>query len=117
MSHQSLHIHAYTGRESGIMIIGTKDELGQFAVDLQQSLEIEPKSTTPGWPYEVLVVSGESPFSERDYPISFHVRTEPLTAELKKRPRYGPSAPVFIGIAFLALVGLVSLPMWAAKLF
>ena len=117
MSHQSLHIHAYTGRENGIMIIGTKDELGQFAVDLQRSLEIEPKSTTPGFPHHVLAVSGESPFSDRDYPITFHVRTEPLLAELKKRPRYEPSAPVFLGIAFLALVGLVSLPMWAAKLF
>ena len=117
MSHQRLHIHAYTGRENGIMIIGTKDELRQFAVDLQESLEIEPKSTTPGWPQEVLVVSGESPFSDRDYPITFHVRTEPLAAILKKRPRYEPSAPVFLGISFLALAGLVSLLRWAARFF
>ena len=117
MSHPSLHIHAYSGRESGIMIIGTKEELEQFAVDLQRSIENTPESTTPGWPNEVLAVAGESPFSDRKYPITFHVRIEPLPPSLKMRPRHAPSAPVFLGIAFFSLVGLVSVAKWLAELF
>jgi hypothetical protein len=61
-------------------------------------------------------VCGESPFSDGDYPITFHVRTEPLPASLTKRPRRGPSALVFLVIALLTLLGLASLASWLAKL-
>jgi hypothetical protein len=115
MSHQPMHIHAYTGREAGIMIIGTREELTEFASDLQRSLALEPKPPAPGWPSRLLSVNGVSPFVDKDYPISFHIRTEPIPETLQRRIRHAPSTPVFLGIAALAFVGLVSLPVWLAK--
>ena len=117
MPHPNLHIHTYTGRENGIMIIGTKDELAQLAVDLQQSLEGALEFKSPGWPARVLTINGESPFVDQEYPISFHVRTDLVPGNLQERPRHARSTLVFLGIAFFASVGLVSFPIWLAKLF
>ena len=115
MTHPRLHIHAYTGRENGIMIVGTKEELAEFASELTAAIGSELRSTTPEWPRRVLTVNGESPFSDRDFPISFHEQTEPLPAQLQKRPRHAPPGWLFLGIAFFTLVGMLSLPIWLIK--
>ena len=56
----------------------------------------------------------ESPYLDRpDYRVSFHVQHEPLPATLQRKSRQGSSTVIFLAVALLALVGVVSLVQWA----
>jgi hypothetical protein len=113
MNPTKIHLHAYAGRENGLMIIGSAAALSELGQQLQFAANVDPVAPAD-WPHEVAVLNSESPYLDHpEYRVSFHVQDGPLPATLQRKPRQGPSTPVFLALAFLALVGSVSLVRWA----
>jgi hypothetical protein len=113
MNSTSIHLHAYAGRENGLMIIGSATALGELGQQLQAVASFEPLTAPTNWPHEVAVLNCDSPYQDRpDYRVSFHVQHEPLPASLLRKSRQAPSAVAFLIVLPLALVGIVSLVRW-----
>jgi hypothetical protein len=113
MNPTRMHLHAYAGRESGLMVIGSAAALGELGQQLQAVASFEPVASATNWPREVAVLNCESPYQDRpDFRVSFHVQHEPLPATLQCKSRQRPSAVVFLVLLPLALVGIVSLVRW-----
>jgi hypothetical protein len=113
MNPTSIHLHAYAGRENGLMVIGSAAALGELGQQLQAVASFEPVVPATNWPREVAVLNCESPYSDRpDYRVSFHVQYAPIPPTLQRKSRQGPSAVVFLVLLPLALVGIVSLVRW-----
>ena len=113
MSEHSFQLHAYSGRENGLMIIGDAVALETLGQELQRAAAFQPPANPSNWPQQVAVLHALSPYADReDYQVSIHLRTAPLPESLRKRSMSGPSTAVFLAITFLALVGAISLPLW-----
>jgi hypothetical protein len=113
MSKHSFQLHAYSGRENGLMIIGDAEALKTLGQELQKAATYQPPANSENWPQQVAVLSTSSPYADReDYQVSIHLQTAPLPEVLRKRSRSAPSTAVFLAITFLALVGAISLPLW-----
>jgi hypothetical protein len=113
MSPTSIHLHAYAGRENGLMIIGSATALGELGQQLQAVASFEPVASTTNWPREVAVLNCESPYQDRpDYRVSFHVQHEPLPTTLQRQSRQAPSTVALLVVLTLALVGILSLVRW-----
>jgi hypothetical protein len=113
MSQHNLHVHVYSGRENGLMLIGDAEALNALGKELQAAGALESSESTDNWPRQVAVVSRSSPYSDRqDYQVSVHLQTSPLPEALLKKPRSGLSTSAFLAIAVLAVVGAISLPIW-----
>jgi hypothetical protein len=113
MIQSKLRMHAYAGRENGLMIIGTRDELRQFAKDLADSLERDNPPPDPGWPAGLVAIDSPSPYAAHDFEVSFHLQTQPLPAALDKPLNRASSAYFYLVVFLLALLGIASLPLWA----
>jgi hypothetical protein len=114
MNPTTIHLHAYAGRENGLMIIGSTAALRELGQELQGVANFESPASPANWPREVAVLNGESPYLDRpDYRVSFHVQHEPLPAALRRKSRQGLSTVVVVAVVLLALVGVVSLVQWA----
>jgi hypothetical protein len=112
MLQSKLTVHAYTGRENGLMIIGTREQLSQFAQDLLSGLDQPNHSEIPGWPAQILAIDAPSPYTQKDFSVSFHLQTGPLLPSFSSRPAGATSTPVFIAVAVLTLLGIFSIPHW-----
>ncbi len=113
MSPTNIHLHAYAGRENGLMIICSVAALGELGQQLQAVASFEPVASATNWPREVAVLNCESPYQDRpDYRVSFHVQHEPLPATLQRKSRQAPSTVAFLVVLPLALIGIVSLVRW-----
>jgi hypothetical protein len=113
MNPTSIHLHAYAGRENGLMVIGSAAALGELGQKLQAAASFKPVASAANWPSEVAVLDCESPYQDRpDYRVSFHVQHEPLPATLQRKSRQAPSTVALLVVLFLALVGILSLVRW-----
>ena len=117
MPEYELHPHIYSGRENGLMLIGSVESLRKLAKELENAAsQHEPSSDQ--WPLEVAVLNAESPYIDRaDFRVSIHLATRPLPQELLKKVRSGgPSLSVVLPIGLLATFGAVSLlsALWNA---
>ena len=110
METNPFHLHVHSGRESGLMIIGTPEALANLGQQLQAARDFTSTPETSGWPSQIAVLAAESPYRDRpDSQVSFHVQRQPLTAALQKRPRHGPSTTFLLVVAALTLFGALSL--------
>jgi hypothetical protein len=118
MSEHNFHIHAYAGRENGLMIIGEREALRKLGKELLEPAVEEESTAEDEWPKQVAILNSASPYADRpDYQVSIHLQTAALPASLLKKARSGTSTAIFLGICFLSLVGAVSLPVWLWKAF
>ena len=114
MSQAKVHLHAYAGRENGLMIIGTAEALSELGRELQAVASHAPENHPANWPAQIAVLNSASPYLDRpDYRVSFHVQTVPLPEVLQRRSRQAPRTATFLAIAALVAVGAVSLLTWA----
>jgi hypothetical protein len=109
-----LLLRAYSGREDGLMIIGTPDELRRLG---QQLIAVDQFSVKEGnWPAEVAHPMVVSPYVDApDFQLSFHVAgavTVPASLPLVRR---SPHGAVTLVALVLALIGLVSVARWAVS--
>lgn len=118
MDANSIHLHAYSGKENGLMVIGSGDALATLGQQLQAAASFPSKTHSQNWPAEVAVLVAESPYVDRpDFRVSFHIQREPLPKELVQRARSSSGAIPFLFVGALALVGAVSLARLAWSTF
>lgn len=105
---ESFELHAYSGREAGLMIIGDSKALSSLGKRLQRASEV-PDEPLGDYPPLVAVISAESPYSDRpDFEVTFHVQRAPLPNELRRRMRLGASGTVTLVVGALALYGAIT---------
>jgi hypothetical protein len=105
-----LKLRAYSGRENGLMIIGSAAELKQLGTQLLAASDALPHPAVPNWPATAASPSVTGPYSNvRDFQLTFHVsESDELPDSLKIMRRGAP--PLFILIVSVcALAGVVAL--------
>jgi len=110
-----LWLHAYSGREHGLMIVGDRaslEALGKALVSGQPSAV----GVAPGWPPQVACPTVVGPYKDvRDFCLSFHLKgEEPVEAVLPLR-RSGPWFPLLVLVLVCAAIGVVAAAAWIAK--
>ena len=107
-------LRAYTGKETGLMVIGTANDYRALADQLVQAAETadNPAATFPPL---IHTLSAIGPYTDRtDFELSFHL-TGPATLE-EAMPLTRASLPtwIFLGVAVLSLLGAVTVVRWVA---
>src|SRR5579864_4206680 len=76
----SLWLHAYSGREHGLMIIGTPASMKDLAQQLLEACNQESVTEAAPWPPVIAKPKVVGPYKDiRHFGLSFHLRTsEPL---------------------------------------
>ena len=110
MPEYELHQHIYSGRENGLMLIGSVESLHKLAKQLENAAS-QHQPSSDQWPLEVAVLNAESPYIDRaDFRISIHLANRPLPQELLKKARSGdPALSVILAVGLLATLGAASL--------
>jgi len=104
-----VRVHQYTGRENGIMIIGTRTDWRCLANQLFAATENAAKKKDAAWPPLI----AKSKVSGRwDYSVSFHLETE---SGVPKDRLVFESEVVKILVRVFAIIGLVVSVRWAAS--
>lgn len=109
-----LLLRMYSGRENGLMVIGTPDELRRLGQQLIAVDQFPVKEAN--WSAEVAHPIVVSPYVDApDFQLSFHVAGEaPIPASLPL-VRRNPHGAVKLSALVLAVIGLVSLARWVAS--
>lgn len=113
----SLWLHAYSGREHGLMIIGTPASMKDLAQQLLKACNQEPVTQTTPWPPAIATPSVVGPYKDiRHFGLSFHLHgSEPLekVAPFTRRTLW---TPVFFLVALFAVIGAVTVWRWLISL-
>jgi hypothetical protein len=117
MSHSELHLHEYSGRENGLMIIGSADSLRTLATDFIAQLDrFTPTGTNQQWPEQLLVLNTKGPYATpRSYQVSIHVLQGPLPESLTPKRQANLGIALQWAVVLLAIAGAVSVPAWVWK--
>lgn len=105
----AFRIHHYDGKERGLMIIGTASDLRELGERLLNECRDAPEAEEVDWPRLVADVAVSNVF---DYSVSFHLETR-NQAQPAGNGLHETVKTVFF---LLALVGVVSLVLWGARL-
>jgi hypothetical protein len=114
-----LWLHAYSGKEQGLMIIGTPASMRALGQELLRASD-DPglERDTVGWPRSIAAPEIVGPYKDsRGFSLSFHLQgTTPLetAAPLQRRTLW---PPLFLLVATLTMVGAVSVWRWVLALF
>lgn len=113
----SLWLHAYSGREHGLMIIGTPASMRDLAQQLLNACNQESNAKATPWPAAIATPNVVGPYKDiRHFGLSFHLQgSEPLEkiAPLARRTVW---TPVFFLAALFAVVGVVTVWRWLMSL-
>jgi hypothetical protein len=105
----SLWLHAYSGRENGLMVIGDRDALEALGRQLQSAVPSEAR-VAPGWPLQVASPSVVGPYKDvRDFRLSFHIKGDSPVEELLPLRRRTWWTPLVIAVAVCAVTGTVTI--------
>ena len=109
-----LTLHAYGGRENGLMIIGDREALCELGRQLQSPAAEEAESAKLDWPRVVAQPDVTGPYKGvSDYKLTFHVlESKQLPASLISPTRRGPHALIRLTVAALAIVGAATILRW-----
>jgi len=102
----------FTGRESGLMVVGSRSALQALATTLTESLAAAPGEPSPSsWPAQVAVASVErGPFRDSKYwQLSLHLEGAAPAEQVVPLHASGRRWWLDLLIFALAIVGLVSL--------
>ncbi len=102
-----VRVHAVTGKERGLMIIGSASDLRTMATDLAAGLVGKPETVTSSFPELVALYQ---PVQDLDQGVSFHLETQ---SGDQPRNAFGDKEPGRTIFFFLAVIGLVSIIRWA----
>jgi hypothetical protein len=113
----SLWLHAYSGRENGLMIIGTPAAIKSLGQRLVEASNPEAITEATSWPRAIVAPDVVGPYKDvRGFGLSFHLQgAEPLdkVAPFTRRRLW---LPLFVLVALLAIVGLVTVWHWLSSL-
>jgi len=114
---ESLWLHEYCGKESGMMVVGSQVALRNLAQQLAAATDGSVSNNEP-WPKEILSPWTEGPYRDRpDFTLSFAIRgTAPLQKDFP-HTRLNPFwEPVWYAVMVCAIVGVVAIMRWAVAL-
>ena len=113
MASRPLRLHLETGKDWGLTIVGTRTEMLDLARSLERGAVAAPDVPTSDFPAAILGPNVLSPYSDRPhFYLAFCVEGTKPSDSVLPTTRSGPSAPTFIGIALLALVGVAAIVGW-----
>lgn len=117
-THNPLRLCEFSGRENGLVIVGTPEALATLGQQLQTAAALQAHSPAPdGFPVEVASPDVISPYSDvNDFYLSFRIdRGEPV-AEVFPRKRRSPSLLLFGLVVVCAVVGVITILQWCKHL-
>ena len=106
----AFRVHSYSGKERGLMVIGTAADLRQFGQRLVDECRAVPETEPIEWPRQV----AEVPISNTTcYSLSFHLETSDGA-----KPKGSGLEGDLIKTAYLVLaaIGVISLVAWTVQL-
>lgn len=116
METPAVELRVYSGRENGLMVIGTREALLELGAQLSAIHNMERAPGIPAsWPLEVAAPLSEGPYLDMpDYRLSFHVKPEcGLPVQLQKRRLGWP--PFVVPVVLLcAAVGFLCIVRWVS---
>ena len=108
-----LRLRIYQGRENGLMIIGSAEELSRLGRQLLEASTVSPNPAAPDWPPVVAEPSSSGPFAGQDeFKLSFHRLIDVSLPKSLRLVRKGPHPTVTIVVLLFALVGLLATVRW-----
>jgi len=113
----SLWLRAYSGRENGLMIIGTPAAMKSLGQRLIEASNPEAITEATSWPRAIVAPDVVGPYKDvPEFGLSFHLQgAEPLekVAPFTRRNLW---PPLFVLVALLTIVGLVTVWHWLLSL-
>jgi len=108
-----LWLHAYSGKENGLMIVGTSSSLKGLGQQLLAAAESDSKSANTPWPPQVACPAIVGPYKNMpEFKLSFHLQgTSPLESILPIR-RSGMPTLFVVAVAICAIVGVFTIVRW-----
>jgi hypothetical protein len=114
-----LKAFAYTGRENGLMVVGSAEALQSLAAEIQARAVAPQEPQVERWPHQVASTELEvGPFrGSQDWRLSFHVEgVTPAEVAVPLQAR-GPARPLVVAVLALAAIGCFSVVRWALNVF
>jgi hypothetical protein len=109
----ALWLHAYSGKDNGLMIVGTSDAMRALAQQLLAASDAATASTSDDWPKEIARPTVIGPYTDvPDYGLSFHLRGSAPLEKVVPHRRRNMWWPIFLAIAALAATGLATIWLW-----
>jgi hypothetical protein len=104
-----LKLRAYSGREHGLMIIGTPDALRALGARLQSA----SAASGSEWPTEVITPTTEGPYADvPDFTLSFHVAPLGGLPTSLRLTRMNIAPLAFLVLGTLSVIGLLTTIRW-----
>jgi hypothetical protein len=109
-----LWLHAYSGRENGLMVVGDRSALKSLGQQLVAAAEVETAApSAQNWPVEIAHPDVVGPYKDiHGFALSFHLAGPSQAAEVLPLRRRGMPTPLFIAVAVCAAVGLFTIGRW-----
>lgn len=109
-----LWLHAYSGRENGLMVVGNRPSLKALGQQLVAAADVEASSpSAQGWPVKIAHPEVVGPYKDiPDFSLSFHLEGPSPAAEVFPLQRRGLPTPLFVAVAVCAAVGLFTIGRW-----
>jgi hypothetical protein len=114
-SPSKLWLRSYSGKENGLMVVGTPESLKSLGVQLQTAGDFMNESSKD-WPSEVAspIVSG--PYKDiPDFQLTFHIAGNAPISKATPLVRRNMPAPLFVIIAVCAVVGALTIFRWVVS--
>jgi hypothetical protein len=109
-----LRLHAETGKDWGLSVVGTRSELLSLARALERAALNTSEVPTSDFPTQILSPDVLSPYSDRQhFYLSFCVEGSRPSASVLTRTRSAPPIAILLGLSVLALVGVAAIVAWA----
>jgi hypothetical protein len=113
-----LYLHEYSGKENGLMVIGTSETLKALGLQLIAAGDVPRKTFIDGWPASVADPTTIGPYRNgSDYQLSFHIAGSTPLSEILPLSRRGPHALFTISVAILSIIGIITISKWLFSLF
>lgn len=108
---EKLWLHAYSGKENGLMVVGTPAALAALG---KQLIHLEPEpAPNAQWPPEIAKPETVGPYKDLpDFTLSFHVQGSAQLDKVVPLGRRTLRAPLFIAITICAATGAVVIARW-----
>jgi len=108
----SLKLFAYSGKENGLMIVGSREELQDLASKLQAATAQEVGASVKEWPHEIVFYDPQiGPYKDQhDWRLSFHIEGTVPAEQIVPLQRSANMPSVIVASTLvLAFVGLVAI--------
>jgi hypothetical protein len=114
MDKPPLQLVAEQGKDWGLSVVGTREQLLDLAASLQRAVEAEPESMDRRSPVQVLEAAVLSPYIDRPhfYLVYCMAASSGARSTATSQVRSGPSGAVLLGVAALCIVGVVAIAGW-----